>query len=92
MRWRAVRDLSFVARPDGDPLERVTLRAGEVVEAASEPAMRGDDLASWKIHQSRTAREDVSAKPVAVLWLGKVRLLRCPGDVVAAQNVRKLPT
>lgn len=91
MRWRVVRDLQFVAKPDGDPRERVTLRAGSVVEAISEGAMRGSDLAAWKLHQSRTAREDVSAKPVAVEWLGKVRLLRCPGDVVAAQNVRRLP-
>ncbi len=91
MRWRVVRDIKFVARPDGDPRERVTLREGEVVESVAEGDMRGNDLAAWKLHASRTAREDVAAKPVAVEWRGKVRLLRAPGDVVAAQNVRKLP-
>jgi hypothetical protein len=53
--------------------------------------MRAGDLVAWKAHQARTAREDVAAKPIAVEWLGKVRLLRAPGDVVAAQNARRLP-
>ena len=91
MRWRVVRDLQFVARPDGDPRERVTLRAGEVVEAYSDGAMLGQDAVSWKLHQNRTAKEDVGAKPVAIAWAGKMRLVRAPGDVVAAQNARKLP-
>jgi hypothetical protein len=91
VRWRVVRDLQFVAKPDGDPRERVTLKAGVVVESIPEGAMRAGDLVAWKAHQARTAREDVAAKPIAVEWLGKVRLLRAPGDVVAAQNARRLP-
>lgn len=91
MRWRVVRDLQFVAKPDGDPRERVTLREGDVVESYPEGSMLGGDALSWKNHQNRTAKEDVGAKPVAVLWRGRMRLVRSPGDVVAAQNARKLP-
>lgn len=91
MRWRVVRDLQFVAKPDGDPRERVTLRAGSVVESYQEGSMLGGDALSWRNHQNRTAKEDVGAKPVAILWRGKMRLVRAPGDVVAAQNARKLP-
>ncbi len=90
MRWRIVHDLSFVASPKGDSRERVTLREGEVVETYPEGRMVGDDLVSWKRHQERTVREDPSQKPIAVLWLGKMRLVRAPADVVAAPNLRKL--
>lgn len=91
MRWQVVRDLPFVAHSDGRPTDRVTLRAGEVVESYPDGSMLGHDLVSWKRHQNQTAREDVAAKAVAILWLGKMRLVRAPADVASAQNARRLP-
>lgn len=90
MRWRVVHDLSFVASPKSGPRELAVLRAGEIVEVYPEGQMLGDDLTSWKRHQERTVRDDPGQKPVAVLWLGKMRLVRAPADVVPAPNPRKI--
>lgn len=91
MRWRVVHDLSFVAQIERGKPGRIVLQKGEVVETVPDAEMSGEDIVAWRRFQIVTVRNDAAQKPVAVRWLGKVRLLCSPKDVVPAPAVRKLP-